>query len=51
VQIATLYCHEDTDPPLARIDAINVPAFKKLGIDPENKVLCRELEEARSMFY
>lgn len=51
VQIATLYCHEDTDHPLARIDVLNVPAFTTLGIDPENKVMCRDLEEARSIFY
>lgn len=51
VQIATLYCHKYTDQPLDRIDGVNVPAFKKLGIDPENKVMCRDLEEARSMFY
>ncbi|VVO22548.1 HDOD domain-containing protein [Pseudomonas fluorescens] len=51
VQIATLYCHKNTGHPLARIDVINVPAVKKLGIDPENKVMCSDLEEARSMFY
>ena len=51
VQVASLYCHKDTDHPLARIDAFSVPAFKKLGIDPENEAMCRDLEESRSMFY
>jgi HD-like signal output (HDOD) protein len=51
VQVATLYCHKDCDHPLGRIDARNVPAFKKLGIDPENLQGCQDLEESRSMFY
>jgi HD-like signal output (HDOD) protein len=51
VQVASLYCHKDTDHPLARIDPFSVPAFKKLGIDPENEAMCRDLEESRSMFY
>lgn len=51
VQVASLYCHKNSDHPLSRIDAFNVPAFKKLGIDPENDRLCRDLEESRSMFY
>ncbi len=29
VQVASLYCHKDTDHPLARIDLFSVPAFKK----------------------
>jgi HD-like signal output (HDOD) protein len=51
VQVATLYCHKDTDHPLADVETSNVPAFKKLGIDPENTALCSDLEESRSMFY
>ncbi|WP_447788722.1 MULTISPECIES: HDOD domain-containing protein [Pseudomonas] len=51
VQVASLYCHKDTDHLLARIDPFSVPAFKKLGIDPENKAMCKDLEESRSMFY
>jgi HD-like signal output (HDOD) protein len=51
VQVASLYCHKDSDHPLARIDVFNVPAFKKLGIDPQNEAMCRDLEESRSMFY
>src|SRR5476649_315159 len=51
VQIASLYCHKDSDHPLARIDVLSVPSFKKLGIDPENEAMCRDLEESRSMFY
>jgi HD-like signal output (HDOD) protein len=51
VQVASLYCHKDTDHPIARIDAFSVPAFKKLGIDPQNESVCRSLEESRSMFY
>ena len=51
VQVASLYCHKGTDHPLARIDPLSVPAFRKLGIDPENKALCADLEESRSMFY
>ena len=51
VQVASLYCHKDTDHPMARIDPFSVPAFRKLGIDPENKALCADLEESRSMFY
>jgi hypothetical protein len=30
---------------------MTVPAFRKLGIDPENKALCEDLEESRTMFY
>src|SRR5471032_2852535 len=37
VQVASLYCYRNTDHPLARIDAYSVPAFKQLGIDPENE--------------
>ena len=51
VQVATLYCHKDTEHPLSRIDAFSVPAFKKLGIDPDNKAMCLDLEESRSMLY
>ena len=51
VQVASLYCHKGTDHPFARIDPLSVPAFRKLGIDPENKALCADLEESRSMFY
>ncbi|CAI8849723.1 putative signal transduction protein [Pseudomonas sp. IT-P12] len=51
VQVASLYCYKDTDHPIARIDPFNVPAFKRLGIDPENKAMCSDLEESRSMFY
>ena len=51
VQVASLFCHKYTDHPLARIDASNVPAFKKLKIDPEHEAMHRDLEESRSMFY
>jgi HD-like signal output (HDOD) protein len=51
VQVASLYCHKDSDHPIARIDPLSVPAFRKLGIDPENKQLCADLEESRTMFY
>ncbi|WP_409318446.1 HDOD domain-containing protein [Pseudomonas sp. KCJK9016] len=51
VQVASLYCHKDSDHPLARIDPLSVPAFRKLGIDIDNKALCADLEESRSMFY
>jgi HD-like signal output (HDOD) protein len=51
VQVATLYCHKDTEHPLARIDAFDVPAFKRLGMDPDNKAMCSDLEASRSMFY
>ncbi|MDR9754762.1 HDOD domain-containing protein [Pseudomonas sp. SZMC_28357] len=51
VQVACLYCYKDSDHPLSRIDAFSVPAFKKLKIDPENKAMCADLEESRSMFY
>ncbi|MDN4547023.1 MULTISPECIES: HDOD domain-containing protein [unclassified Pseudomonas] len=51
VQIASLYCHKDTDHPFARVDVLNVPALKTLGIDFDDKVLCDDLEETRSMFY
>jgi HD-like signal output (HDOD) protein len=51
VQVASLYCHKDTEHPFARIDPMTVPAFIKLGIDPENKALCADLEESRTMFY
>ena len=51
VQVANLYCRKGTDHPFARIDPLSVPAFRKLGIDPENKQFCADLEESRSMFY
>lgn len=51
VQIASLYCHKNTDHPLARIDAFSVPAFRKLKIDAEHEAMRRDLEESRSMFY
>ncbi|KAF0863401.1 HDOD domain-containing protein [Pseudomonas sp. LD120] len=51
VQVAMLYCHKDTDHPLARVDILNVPAFKKLGVDPDNKTLHDDLQESRSMLY
>ena len=51
VQVASLYCYKDTDHAIARIDPFSVPAFKKLGIDPENEAMCSDLEESRSMFY
>ncbi|MNY49386.1 hypothetical protein D3C86_1848030 [compost metagenome] len=51
VQVASLYCHKDTDHPISRIDPLSVPAFVKLGIDLDNKAKCAELEETRSMFY
>ncbi|MBV4484031.1 HDOD domain-containing protein [Pseudomonas sp. SWRI153] len=51
VQVANLYCRKGTDHPFARIDPLNVPAFRKLGIDPENRQLCADLEESRTMFY
>jgi HD-like signal output (HDOD) protein len=51
VQVACLFCYKGTGHPLAGIDASNVPAFQKLGIDLENEVKCGALEESRSMFY
>ena len=51
VQVASLYCCKDTDHPFACIDPFSVPAFNKLGIDYDNKTLCADLEESRSMFY
>jgi len=51
VQVASLYCHKDSNHPLSRIDAFSVPAFQKLKIDPDNKVMCADLEASRSMFY
>ncbi|POA76586.1 HDOD domain-containing protein [Pseudomonas sp. DP16D-R1] len=51
VQVASLYCCKDTDHPFACIDPFSVPAFNKLGIDYDNKALCADLEESRSMFY
>ncbi|RON20170.1 histidine kinase [Pseudomonas brassicacearum] len=51
VQVASLYCHKDSDHPLARFDLTSVPSFKKLGIDLENDAVIKDLEESRSMFY
>ncbi|KTC64457.1 histidine kinase [Pseudomonas fluorescens ABAC62] len=45
VQIATLVCHYGTDHPLANVEAWNVPAMKKLKVDP-----FKGLDEARTMF-
>lgn len=51
VQVASLYCHQGTDHPLARIDLLSVPSFQKLGIDLQHKAMCKDLEDSRSMFY
>ena len=51
VQIAVLYCHRGTDHPLADVQLSNVPAMKKLRVDPYSDSLRAELDEARSMFY
>ena len=51
VQVASLYCLQDTDHPLARTDALNVPAYRALGIDFDDAAMCADLEETRTMFY
>ena len=51
VQVSALYCHRGTKHPLAHVDIANVPAFKKLGIDLEDELMCSHLEESRSMLY
>ncbi|MFC6337341.1 HDOD domain-containing protein [Pseudomonas sp. CCM 7891] len=51
VQVAVLYCHKGTDHPLATVPLSTLPAFKKLRINPENRTLNAEMDEARSMFY
>nr|WP_315492692.1 HDOD domain-containing protein [uncultured Pseudomonas sp.] len=51
VQVAVLYCHKNTDHPLANAALSSLPAFRKLRIDPLNEAVRTELEEARSMFY
>ena len=51
VQAASLFCYQGTDHPLGRIDALSVPAFRKLGFDPQNELMRSDLEESRSMFY
>ncbi|MBH3423741.1 HDOD domain-containing protein [Pseudomonas gessardii] len=50
VQVAVLYCHKNTEHPLANAVLSNLPAFKKLRIDPLNEAVRTELDEARSMF-
>lgn len=51
VQVAALYCHKGTDHPLAAVPLSILPAFKKLKINPESRMLNADLDEARSMFY
>ncbi|WP_095145330.1 MULTISPECIES: HDOD domain-containing protein [unclassified Pseudomonas] len=51
VQMATVYGHQDTDHPLTQIDITGLPAFKRLGLDPNNPLLCNDLEDSQSMFY
>ncbi|MGY2375005.1 HDOD domain-containing protein [Pseudomonas sp. SDO524_S393] len=51
VQVAVLYCHRGTDHPLADVPVFNLPAIKKLRVDPYSDKLRTELDEARSMFY
>lgn len=51
VQVAVLYCHKNTNHPLAHTALSSLPAFKKLRIDPLNEAVRTELDEARSMFY
>ena len=51
VQMATVHGYQGTDHPLAQIDITALPAFKRLGLDPNNPLLCSDLEESQSMFY
>ncbi|MGY2294631.1 HDOD domain-containing protein [Pseudomonas yamanorum] len=51
VQVAVLYCHRNTDHPLASVPLSTLPAIKKLRLDPHSDALRAELDEARSMFY
>ena len=51
VQVAVLYCHKNTDHPLANAALSSLPAFRKLRIDPLNEAVRTELDEALSMFY
>ncbi|WP_439862925.1 HDOD domain-containing protein [Pseudomonas antarctica] len=51
VQVAVLYCHRGTDHPLAHVALADLPAIKKLRVDPSSETLRAELDEARSMFY
>ncbi len=51
VQIAVLYCHRGTHHPLANVVVSEIPAMKKLRVDPYSDSLRAELDEARSMFY
>ena len=51
VQVAVLYCHRNTDHPLASVPVSTLPAIQKLRIDPYNDTLRAELDAARSMFY
>ncbi|MBA1295964.1 HDOD domain-containing protein [Pseudomonas lurida] len=51
VQLAVLYCYRGTDHPLASVVVSEVPAMKKLKVDPYSDRLRAELDEARSMFY
>ncbi len=52
VQVASLYCHKDTDHPFARIDPLERAGLQcKLGIDTDDEAMCADLEETRSMFY
>jgi HD-like signal output (HDOD) protein len=51
VQVAVLYCHRGTSHPLANVVVSEIPAMKKLRVDPYSDSLRAELDEARSMFY
>jgi hypothetical protein len=46
-----LYCHRGTSHPLANVVVSEIPAMKKLRVDPYSDSLRAELDEARSMFY
>ena len=51
VQVATVHAHQGTHHPLAQIDISSLPAFKRLGINPNKPIPCAELEDSRTMFY
>ncbi|KPA92769.1 HDOD domain-containing protein [Pseudomonas sp. RHF3.3-3] len=49
VQIATVFCHQGTTQSFAHIDPTSLPAFRKLGLAPDNVAWVEQLNDARMM--
>ncbi|SDR98895.1 HD-like signal output (HDOD) domain, no enzymatic activity [Pseudomonas asplenii] len=49
VQIATVFCHQGTTQAFAHVEPSSLPAFRKLGLDPNSEAWIEKLNDARMM--